>query len=305
MRRPGIVAVLAGMLLGVTGCSTGGTTSPPPSPSSPAPTSATAPAPSPSAISSDGTGRHVPAFAHVVIVVEENHGPSAALGMQYLASLRRTGATFLDSHGVAHPSEPNYLALWSGSTHGLTSDACPVDLGSAPSLGSQLLDSGRTVAGYAEGLPAPGSTACTAGDYARKHNPLADFTATAGAAHNLPFTAFPSDLGTLPAVSLVVPDLQHDAHDGSIEAADQWLHDELGAYAAWAPSHDSLLIVTFDESEGNSTANRILTVLTGAHVRHGAYREVIDHLRVLHTVESSFGLPLLGRTPAPITDVWQ
>jgi hypothetical protein len=301
MRRPLIVSVLACTLFGLTACTTGGTTPPTPTTSA---ASATAPVPSSSAISSDGTGRHVPSFAHVVIVVEENHGPAAALAMPYLASLRKTGATFTDSHGVAHPSEPNYLALWSGSTHGITSDACPVDLGSAPSLGSQLLKSGRTVAAYSQGLPSPGSSVCSAGDYARKHNPLADFTATADPAHNLPITAFPSDFGALPSVSLVVPDLQHDAHDGSIATADRWLHDELGAYAAWAPSHDSLLIVTFDEADGGTAANSILTVFSGAHVRHGRSSEVIDHLRVLHTIESSFGLRLLGRTAAPITDVW-
>jgi hypothetical protein len=299
MRSPVVIAAAACLLLGLAGCSTG---APRPTPTGSS-TSTTA-APTPSPISSDGTGRHVPGFAHVVVVVEENHGRAAALGMRYLASLRRSGATFTESHGVAHPSQPNYLALWSGSTHGVTSDACPIDLGGKPSLGSQLLAAGRTVAAYAQSLPAPGSAVCTAGAYARKHDPLADFTATAGAAHDLPFTAFPSDFDALPSVSLVVPDLDHDAHNGSLAAADDWLRTELGAYAAWAPSHDSLLIVTFDEGDGAAAENRILTVLNGAHVRHGTYAEVIDHVRVLHTIESSFGLRLLGRTAAPITDVW-
>jgi acid phosphatase len=241
----------------------------------------------------------------VVVVVEENHGPAAAMTMPYLAQLRREGMTFTDSHGVAHPSEPNYLALWSGSTHGVTSDACPIDLGTAPSLGSQLLATGSTVAAYAQGLPGAGSAACLDGAYARKHDPLADFAATAGSAHNLPFSAFPQDFDALPSVSLVVPDLDHDAHDGSVATADDWLRTELGAYAAWAPTHNSLLIVTFDEEDGGKSANRILTVFSGAHVRTGASSERIDHIRVLHTVEAAFDLPLLGRRAAPITDVWQ
>jgi acid phosphatase len=241
----------------------------------------------------------------VVIVVEENHGTAEAMGMRYLAELRRTGAVFPQSHGVAHPSEPNYLALWSGSTHGVTSDACPIDLGSAPSLGSQLLAAGHPVAGYAQSLPSAGSTTCSAGPYARKHDPLADFSATSGAAHDLPFSAFPSDYGRLPSVAFVAPDLDHDAHDGTLTAADDWLRGNLGGYATWAATHDSLLIVTFDEEDGGAAANRILTVFSGAHVRPGTYDERIDHVRVLHTIESSFGLAHLGAAAPPITDVWK
>ncbi|HEY0374900.1 MAG TPA: alkaline phosphatase family protein [Amnibacterium sp.] len=298
MRKTLGVVTLGIAVAALAGCATGPST-PTPSPST---THAQAgPTPQPAAT----TSRTVPHFDHVVVVVEENHGPAAAMQMPYLAQLRAAGTTFTDSHGVAHPSEPNYLALWSGSTHGVTSDACPIDLGNAPSLGSQLLSTGSTVASYSQGLPGAGSAACVDGAYARKHNPLADFAATAGSAHNLPFSAFPHDFAALPAVSLVVPDLDHDAHDGSVATADDWLRTELGAYAAWAPTHDSLLIVTFDEEDGGKAANRILTVFSGAHVRSGTSAQRIDHYRVLHTIEASFDLPLLGRPAAPITDVWQ
>jgi phosphatidylinositol-3-phosphatase len=297
-----IPVLVAALLLGTTACTAGpvtGTVSPSATTGSPSATTTTG---SSSATTSPPV---VPAFDHVVVVVEENHGLAEALTMPYLAELRRTGATFRDSHGVTHPSEPNYLALWSGSTHQVDSDTCPVDLGSTPSLGSQLLASGHTVAAYSQGLPQAGSLACSSGSYARKHNPLADFGATAGADHNLPFSAFPSDYSTLPSVALVVPDLDHDAHDGSLATADDWLRSELGGYATWAASHDSLLIVTFDEQESDKPANRILTVFSGAHVRPGSYSESIDHVRVLHTIESAFGLPPLGSAAPPITDVWR
>lgn len=294
MRRVLSIPVLvAALLLGTTACSSG------PVARTPSPS---APTGSPSGTTA---ARAVPAFDHVVIVVEENHGLAEALTMPYLAELRRTGATFRNSHGVGHPSQPNYLALWSGSTHKVDSDACPVDLGSTPSLGSQLLGAGRTVAGYSQGLPRPGSLTCNAGAYARRHNPLADFTVTAGPDHNLPFSAFPSDYRTLPSVALVVPDVDHDAHNGSLATADHWLRTELGGYARWAATHDSLLIVTFDEQESDKPANRILTVFSGAHVRPGDYSESIDHVRVLHTLESAFQLPPLGAPAPPITDVWR
>jgi acid phosphatase len=293
MRRTRAAVVLLGVLLAVAGCS------------SPSPTTSTTAAPSgPIASTSPPAPGSVPSFQHVVVVVEENHGFDPAMGMPYLRQLRRHGTTFTDSHGVGHPSQPNYLALWSGSTHGITSDACPQDLGSTPSLGSQLLESGRTVAAYAEGLPSPGSPACTAGSYARRHDPLADFSATAGPARNLPFSAFPSDYAALPSVSLVVPNLDHDGHNGTLAAADAWLRTKLSGYATWAGTHDSLLIVTFDE-DGGTRANRILTVFTGAHVRIGTSSQRIDHVRVLHTIERSFGLPLLGPGRPPISGVWR
>lgn len=297
MHRGLLTAALSVALLGLAGCS-----------ASPAPSTTSAAAPVRSVPASTASSRTptggVPGFDHIVIVVEENHGIAAAERMQYLGELRRSGRTFTDSHGIAHPSQPNYLALWSGSAHGVTDDACPQDLGSAPSLGSQLLAAGRTVAAYSQGLPEAGSTVCRTGAYARKHNPVADFAATAGAAHNLPFSAFPTDYSALPSVALVVPDLDNDAHDGSLSRADSWLRSNLGGYAAWAPAHNSLLIVTFDEDEQTS-ANHILTVFAGAHVTPGTSSERIDHVRVLHTVEAAFGLDPLGASAAPITGVWQ
>lgn len=299
MRRVLPVLILGAVLATTAACSSPAPAGSPTSPSAPRSSAASAPLGTLTPVTPA-----VPRFAHVVIVVEENHGPAAAESMGYLTQLRRTGRTFVDSHGITHPSQPNYLALWSGSTHGVTGDGCPVDLGDAPSLGGQLLDAGRTVAAYAQSIPAAGSAACTAGPYARKHDPLADFAATAGPAHDLPFSAFPSDYDRLPSVALVVPDLDHDAHDGTVAEADDWLRAHLASYAAWAPSHDSLLVVTWDEDEDTS-ANRILTVFAGAHVQPGTATERIDHVRVLHTIEASFGLPLLGRAAAPITDAWE
>jgi len=309
VHRALLTAFVGAAVLATSGCSVGSPAGAPADSPAPAATSrdtASVAEPSTSASPSPGmSAAGVPRFQHVVIVVEENHGTAEAMGMRYLAELRRTGAVFPQSHGVSHPSEPNYLALWSGSTHGVTSDACPIDLGAAPSLGSQLLAAGDTVAAYAQGLPSAGSTACSAGPYARKHDPLADFSATAGAAHDLPFSAFPSDYDRLPSVSFVAPDLDHDAHDGTLATADDWLRGNLGGYATWAATHDSLLIVTFDEEEGGAASNRILTVFSGAHVRPGTSSERMDHVNVLHTIESSFGLPSLGATAAPITDIWQ
>lgn len=245
----------------------------------------------------------LPTPDHVVIVVEENRSYDDVASAPYLGYLRSVGADMTDSYAVGHPSERNYLALWSGSTQGLTRDTCP-HLFRAPSLGKQLLSSGRTVAGYFESMPYAGYLGCASGLYVRRHNPLADFRATSGPESNLPMTAFPTDYTELPTVSLVVPNLNDDMHDGSVPEGDRWLEDHLSGYQVWAQTHNSVLIVTWDEDD-HSASNHIDTVITGEHVAHTTSDAPITHFNVLHTIEQAYGLDLLGPEAAPIADVWQ
>ena len=241
---------------------------------------------------------------HIVIVVLENHSYSQVVKAPYLASLQRRSAVLTHARAIAHPSQPNYLALWSGSTQGLTDDSCPHRF-AADSLGAQLLRARMSVTGYFESMPTAGFSGCTAGAYARKHNPLADFAATADARHSVPFTAFPSrDLAALPRVALVVPDLNHDMHDGSVATGDAWLRRHIDPYARWARTHDSLLVVTWDEND-NAPGNHILTLVSGQHVRPGRSGQPATHLDVLHTVEGLLGLPALGPAAPALTGIWQ
>jgi Phosphoesterase family len=242
-----------------------------------------------------------PAFSHIVVVVMENRSYSQVIGAPYIAGLARQGASMTDSHGVRHPSEPNYLALWSGSTQGLTDDSCPHTY--SGSLGEQLLGAGKTVVGYNESMPSDGYTGCGSGGYARKHNPLADFAATATAAHNRTFAAFPTDFSTLPAVSFVAPNLCNDMHDCSVAVGDAWLKSRIDPYVQWAKTHNSLLVLTWDEDDFTSV-NRIATIFAGQHVKPGNYPETINHYNVLHTIEAANALPQLGVAAAPITDIW-
>ena len=58
-------------------------------------------------------------YSHVVVVIEENYGGPAIVGggqAPYLKSLAAQGEYFPNYRGVSHPSEPNYMALFSGST---------------------------------------------------------------------------------------------------------------------------------------------------------------------------------------------
>jgi hypothetical protein len=252
----------------------------------------------------------VPTPAHVVIVMEENHSYSDIIGdttdAPYMNSLAAQGALMTSSYAITHPSEPNYMALFSGTTDGLTADTCPYNAGSAANLGSELLAAGDTFKGYSEGLPKTGSAACTSGAYARKHSPWINFT-NVPAADSLPFTSFPSssDYASLPTLSFVIPNLNHDMHNGTIKQADTWLKTNMSAYATWAKANNSLLIVTWDEDDYTEN-NQIPTIIVGQSVTTGHYDETINHYSLLATLEQMYGLKAVGSsaTATPITDIW-
>jgi phosphatidylinositol-3-phosphatase len=262
-------------------------------------------APVPVAVAVSG----MPPPAHIVVVVEENHSAAGVIGnasAPYMNWLAANGALMTQSYAVTHPSEPNYLALFAGSTFGLASDACPVDAGAAPNLGSELLAAGYTFTGFSEDLPSVGATTCTAGKYARKHAPWVNFT-NVPAACSVPFTAFNarSDYASLPTVSFVIPNLDHDMHDGTVAQADTWLNTNLSAYTNWAKANNSLLIVTWDEDD-TSANNHIPTIFYGVNVKTAAYSDPVSHYHVLSTVEQMYGLDKTGlaaNTP-PISNIW-
>ncbi len=262
------------------------------------------------------TSSSLPRFDHVVIVVEENHGYSQIVGSNsapYINSLAGQGMLFSNSHAITHPSEPNYLDLFSGSDQGVIGDACDPSAYAPPNLGGQLTGAKYTFAGYSEGLAAPGDTSCTnkATGYARKHSPWANFSDTNGPTTNLPYSSFPATTAgysSLPTVSFVIPNLNNDMHDGTIQQGDTWLQQNMDAYAQWAKTNNSLLIVTWDENDtktGDAT-NQVATLFVGQHVQVGTNTTSINHFSVLRTLEDMYGLSPANNaaSAADILDVW-
>jgi phosphatidylinositol-3-phosphatase len=261
----------------------------------------------------------VPTPVHVVIVVEENHdysqiiGSAAAPYINLLAE-ETNGALFTQSYALTHPSQPNYLMLFSGSDHGVTGDYLPGALPySSANLGASLINSGKTFAGYSEDLPYVGFADTYSGAYARKHNPWVNWQggSTNGipAASNLPLTSFPAQFASLPTVSFVIPNEDNDMHNGddpaTITTGDTWLQSHLGDYIRWAKTNNSLFILTYDEGT-TWGSNRIVTLFVGAMVKPGRYNETINHYSVLRTIEDFYGLPHAGAssTATPIVDCW-
>ena len=157
--------------------------------------------------------------------------------------------------------------------------------------------------------------------YGRKHVPWINFAnvpngTTVATSSNPRLEDFPADFSNLPTVAFVIPDMDHDMHNGagkeSVPAGDLWLRQNLDGYYQWAKSHNSLLIVTFDETDNKSGSagltdpagsydqNRIATIFAGAHVNPGhVVTEGMTHVNILRTFEAIYGLPKSGAPSSP------
>ena len=200
---------------------------------------------------------------------------------------------------------------------------------------------GRQFKGYSESLPAIGATLEYVQDdqqkiYGRKHVPWISFAnvpngSTKETSSNLRWDDFPanaSDYESLPTVSFVIPNLLNDMHNGKLEISvpigDRWLRDKLNAYYQWSKTHNSLLIVTFDETDDKSeyagltnpsvepkvqlrkdqrrtSSARTCRIASSrsspAHIKPGDYPEDrgITHVNILRTLEAMYGLAKSGR----------
>ena len=262
---------------------------------------------------------YIPTPDKVVVVVLENHayhqiyGSPAAPYLNSLINGSRT-ALFTNSFGIFHPSQPNYLRLFSGSNQGTTNGNLPLNAPfNTPNLGALLTNASKTFIGYSEGLPYPGYLGEFFGGYARKHSPWVNWhgSTTYAIPDSLsqPFTSFPSDYNLLPDVSFVIPTQDNDMHNGSdptrITIGDNWIQNNLGGYIEWAKTNNSLLILTFDE-DNNFSGNHIFTLIVGEPVLPGRYSSRIDHYNVLRTIEDMFSLPYAGASASvtPIDYCW-
>lgn len=245
-----------------------------------------------------------PGIRKVLVIVEENHGLTQMLqGMPYLAGLAQQYGYATDDMAVAHPSLPNYLAIAGGSTFGVTDDASPrAHPLSGPSVFGAAVAAGRTARLYAESMPSACDTR-SSGTYAVKHAPWAYFVdeaapCTAGMVPSgVPGSgALASDVaaGALPTVGMLVPNLAHDAHDGTLAAADVWLEDWLPTIMA-GPDFTAgrlAIVVTTDEAEG-SGPDRVLTVVVAPGVSHEVVSSPLSHYSLTGLLCEVAGVPPL------------
>jgi acid phosphatase len=246
--------------------------------------------------------------SHVVVIVLENHEAPDVLrdpDSSYLRSLTRRGGLATRSYGVRHPSLPNYIALTSGSTHGIEDNCtgCHVD---GPNLVDQLGRAGISWGAYMGGMPEPCFRGVAVGEYVKRHNPFAYYDSVAGNPTRcrkvVPLQRLAGVLaaGTLPTVAFVIPGQCDNTHDCPVGAGDRFLARTVPPLLRALGRH-GYLVVTWDEGAtdagccGGSHGGRIATTVVGPDVRPGARDATpVDHYGVLRTIEDSLRLSRLG-----------
>lgn len=248
------------------------------------------------------TSGTVPASSHVVLVVEENHSYSSVIGnssMPYLNGLASQYGLATQYFADAHPSIPNYFMLTTGEI--VTIDDGFTGTVSADNVVRKLTSAGKSWRYYAESLPTVGYTGGDSGRYLKRHNPFAYLTdvlnSSSQTANLVPFSQFSADLSAnaLPNFSFIVPNLDNDAHDGTLAQADSWLQTNLAPLLASGQfQQDGLLIILFDEGDTLDVLNfggHVAAVLIGPKVKHG-FRSTsfYQHESTLRTILQALGV---------------
>ena len=251
-----------------------------------------------------------PHLDHIIVIILENHNYDQVRVLPTLATLIEHGSVFTQSYAVSSPSLPNYLALWSGSTQGVSSNTCPPRQApfTTENLGHACEAAGLTWRTYSENLPEAGSSICTADGslYTRKHAPWTDFS-NLDHANERPYSDLALDIasGNLPNLAFVVPNNCNNSHDCSISTSDSWLASQVPPLLAALGPKD-VLMLTYDEGAGGSD-DHILTLLVGEPVRIGyEVAERIDHYGILRLLCDGLGLAPFGAAAdqPPILQVW-
>jgi len=252
----------------------------------------------------------VPSFRHVYLIVMENHEYGSIVSSSnapYLNSLIRQYGLATNDHAITHPSEPNYLALFAGSTFGVHDDGI-YDLG-ARNLADQLAAHGRSWHVYAQDVPRPCYLGASAnggvdlvgagGSYARKHEPAISFTDNSRAKARCDrITHLAGFSPTAASFELIVPNLTNDMHDGTVAQGDAFLRTFVPLITRSSVFAKSLLLITWDEGSTNlGGGGRVATIVISPRVKAG-FRSAISHSHysLLRTIEDAWGLGCLNHT---------
>lgn len=253
---------------------------------------------------------------HVVILVEENQNSTTILGngdAPFINTLAKDNALATNYRAVAHPSLPNYLALTSGTTAGITDDCDPGAgcTAQVPSIADSIEKSGRTWKMYAESMP----TACAprnSGLYGVRHNPFMYYPRVTGdpascAQHVVPLTQLAADLksaASLPDYVFISPNTCNDMHDCPVATGDAWLSHQVPKILA-SPAfttQNSLLVLTWDEDD--NADNTVATIFAGPAARKSyESSRPYTHYSLLRTIENLWGLEPLTPNDTNATDM--
>ncbi|HUZ15299.1 MAG TPA: alkaline phosphatase family protein [Gaiellaceae bacterium] len=253
----------------------------------------------------------------------ENHGWDEIVGnpdAPTFNSLATQYGQMTNYDAVTHPSLPNYLAVVSGSTHGITTD-CTTCVVNAKNLADSLDKAHKTWKTYAEDLPSAGAMGSFYGGtngYVKRHDPFMYFkdirSSRKRRAHIVPFTRLAHDVAhnQLPAFSLVIPNLMDDMHNGTVAQGDAWLNANIvPLLSSPALGSNGVVFVVFDEAESTDKTGgggHVDVLALGPAVKPGSvFSGLTNHYGLLRTIEDAWHLPRLAHsaTATPITGIWK
>jgi len=246
-------------------------------------------------------------FSNMLLIILENTDYDSAIADPNLKSFASSGVLFSNWVAIGHPSQPNYVAITSGATNGISSDSTKtIDV---KNLADLLEAKGKTWKSYQENWPGNCFTGTESSDglYFRKHNPFITYTDIqrnpSRCANIVDATELLTDISgqTLPTFAWYTPNINNDGHDTDVTFAGNWLSDFLSSTNVI--SHFDVVLVTFDESESLVGSNQVYTAIAGKAVTNIGTTDntELNHYSVLATVEANLGLGNLGKNDASAT----
>lgn len=237
-----------------------------------------------------GSVAATPTISHVVIIAFENHSRVQVIGhAPYLDSLASTYGEATDYVNIAHPSLPNYLAVTSGSTHGVTSDCHPTQC--PQSANNVFKQAGSSWKAYDESMPSH-CDKTDSGSYAAKHNPAVYYTDLTNC--GTLDVALASSPSAAAKITFVTPNLCHDMHDCSVASGDAWAKVWIPKFMNTTQYKAGTTAILLWWDENTSAGPTLPFIVVSPYTHNVSYSGRIDHYATLRTVESLLGFPCLG-----------
>lgn len=253
------------------------------------------------AASARATSATPPRITKLLVVVEENHSLSQMRrGMPYTFRLAKQYGYATNYHALRHPSLPNYIGIAGGAMYGITDDRSPAAHRiTRQSVFGEAIRHGKTAETYNESMPHR-CTLTNSGRYAVRHNPWTYFVNNRETCrgYDRRMIAFGPAVraGHLPRVGMVIPNLDHDAHDGSLHAADTWFQNLVKTIVSgpdWKSGHLAV-VLTADEDDHNAGNTVLTTVITKSLMnKHRVVTSRLTHYSLTRLYDEVADLPLL------------
>lgn len=252
----------------------------------------------------------LPRPQRVAVLMLENRSYEQVIGRPeapFLNGLARRYALATNYFAIGHRSLPNYIALTGGDTNGIN-DNCTGCHTERPNLLNQLDTAHVSWRAYFEGLRPGARLTERTPTYNPHYDPFAYYERVEQnrrARHRIVnFGALRRDIARqqMPRFSWIAPDVLHDGHNGTLRAADRFAARLVPSLLRALGPH-GVLYVTWDEGPNSDVrgvgfapgGGRVPLIAAGSAARRDSQEATAaNHYALLRTIETQFGLPMLG-----------